>query len=56
MDELLTDTDLDEWSQTLHARGHLPSLVRAAVMATDAPDSITFPASLGDPLLVMPDT
>jgi hypothetical protein len=47
VDELLTATDLDQWSPTLQARAHLPSLIRATVMASVAPDSIRFPAAEG---------
>lgn len=47
MDELLTATDLDQWSPTQQARAHLPSLIRATVMASVAPDSIRFPAAEG---------
>lgn len=47
MDELITATDLNAWSATRHAQGHLPSLIRAAIMATVAPSSIRFPAAEG---------
>jgi hypothetical protein len=47
VDELITATDLDAWSRSRQAQGHLPSLIRAAVMGTVAPESIRFPAAEG---------
>lgn len=47
MSELITSTDIDEWSGRRDAQGHLPTLVRSLIMASVAPDSIRVPAAEG---------
>lgn len=47
MSELLTATDLDDWSRRRDAQAHLPTLVRSLVMATVAPSSLRMPAAEG---------
>lgn len=47
MTELLTATDLEQWSERNDARGHLPTLVRRLILATAAPDTLRMPAAEG---------
>ena len=47
MVELLTATDLDDWSGRRDAEAHLPTLVRRLIMATAAPSSLRIAAAEG---------
>ncbi len=47
MSELLTATDLEQWSERNDSREHLPTLVRRLILATAAPDSLRMPAAEG---------
>src|SRR5450759_536000 len=47
MPELLTATDLEQWSEHNDSREHLPTLVRRLILATAAPDSLRMPAAEG---------
>lgn len=47
MTELLTATDLEQWSERNDARGHLPTLVRRLILAVAAPDALRMPAAEG---------
>jgi hypothetical protein len=45
--ELLTATDLDDWSGRRDAQAHLPTLVRRLIMATVIPNSVRISAAEG---------
>jgi hypothetical protein len=47
MTELLTATDLEQWSERNDSREHLPTLVRRLILAVAAPDTLRMPAAEG---------
>ncbi len=44
MTELLTATDLEQWSERNDSREHLPTLVRRLILAVAAPETLRMPA------------
>jgi len=47
MTELVTATDLEQWSERNDSREHLPTLVRRLILAVAAPDTLRMPAAEG---------
>ncbi|WP_328468870.1 hypothetical protein OHA21_00265 [Actinoplanes sp. NBC_00393] len=47
MTELLTATDLEQWSERNDSREHLPTLVRRLILAVAAPETLRMPAAEG---------
>jgi hypothetical protein len=47
MTELLTGTDLEQWSERNDSREHLPTLVRRLILAVAAPETLRMPAAEG---------
>ncbi|TDC41536.1 hypothetical protein [Micromonospora sp. KC213] len=45
MTELLTATDLEQWSERNDSREHLPTLVRRLILAVTAPETLRMPAA-----------
>ncbi|NMO50153.1 hypothetical protein HH310_02970, partial [Actinoplanes sp. TBRC 11911] len=45
MIELLTGTDLEQWSERNDSREHLPTLVRRLILAVAAPETLRMPAA-----------
>ncbi|MBQ1041443.1 hypothetical protein KBX03_02865 [Micromonospora sp. C72] len=45
MTELLTATDLEQWSERNDSREHLPTLVRRLILAVAAPETLRMPAA-----------
>jgi hypothetical protein len=45
MTELLTATDLEQWSERNDSREHLPTLVRRLILAVAAPDTLRMPSA-----------
>lgn len=41
----VTGNDLDTWSRTRDAEGHLPTLVRRLIVVTAGPEGIRMPAA-----------
>ncbi len=47
MTELLTATNLEQWSERNDSREHLPTLVRRLILAVAAPETLRMPAAGG---------